>query len=138
MDGLETTYRNGPSVRTLRSCKTNQMPMRSSVSASRKALAAKLPMRFRVNMPWGCPPTTAILVREVESGRYPLNDVTLACAPASERKGWDWCCGKYCCGGPYEPPGGYVEEAMISNGIVISLGYFMEDIKQFYYYLAYN
>lgn len=47
----ENLKRNGPSVRTLRSCKTNQMPIRSSVSASRKALAAKLPMRFRVNMP---------------------------------------------------------------------------------------
>ena len=42
-----------PSVRTLRSCRMNQMPILSWVSWRRKALAARLPMRLRVNMPDG-------------------------------------------------------------------------------------
>jgi hypothetical protein len=47
-------YLNSPSVRTERSCSTNQMPIRSSGSVRRNAEAARLPMRFRVNMPVGC------------------------------------------------------------------------------------
>lgn len=31
----------------------NQMPIRFEVSSNRKALAARLPMRFRVYIPWG-------------------------------------------------------------------------------------
>src|SRR5947209_6882778 len=45
------SYRNCPSVRTLRSCKMNQMPILSPGSVRRKALADKLPMRFLVNIP---------------------------------------------------------------------------------------
>ncbi len=47
------TYRKVPSVRTERSCSTNQIPIRSSGSVSLNALAARLPIRFRVNIPWG-------------------------------------------------------------------------------------
>ena len=45
-----TTYRKLPSVLTLRSCKTNHIPMRFVGSVSRNALAASDPIRFRVNM----------------------------------------------------------------------------------------
>jgi hypothetical protein len=44
-------YRKFPSVRTLRSCRTNQIPLLSSGSVRRKALADKLPIKFLVNMP---------------------------------------------------------------------------------------
>lgn len=47
-------YRKQPSVRTERSCRTNQIPILSSGSVNLKAEAAKLPIRFRVNMPPGC------------------------------------------------------------------------------------
>jgi hypothetical protein len=53
-------YRKWPSVRTERSCRTNQMPIRSSGSVRRNAEADKLPIRFRVNMPVGCELLTGI------------------------------------------------------------------------------
>jgi hypothetical protein len=53
-------YRKWPSVRTERSCRTNQMPIRSSGSVRRKAEADKLPIRLRVNMPVGCELETGI------------------------------------------------------------------------------
>src|SRR5665213_1338606 len=43
--------RNQPSVRTLRSCSTNQMPSCFWRSFSLKALALKLPIRLRVYIP---------------------------------------------------------------------------------------
>lgn len=46
-----TTYRKLPSVRTDKSCKTNQNPTLPSVSFSRKAFTVRLPIKFRVNMP---------------------------------------------------------------------------------------
>lgn len=47
------TYRKFPSVLMLMSCSTNQMPILSWGSASLEALAARLPIRLRVNMPSG-------------------------------------------------------------------------------------
>lgn len=46
-------YLKRPSVLTLRSWRMNQIPILSDGSVRRKALAARLPMRFRVNMPCG-------------------------------------------------------------------------------------
>jgi hypothetical protein len=40
-----------PSVRTLKSCKINQIPFFSEGSVRRNALADKLPIKLRVNMP---------------------------------------------------------------------------------------
>ena len=51
--GGKEKYLNVPSVRTERSWSTNQMPIRSSGSVSLNALAARLPIRFLVNIPWG-------------------------------------------------------------------------------------
>ena len=51
--GRRFTYRNCPSVRTLRSCRMNQTPMAPVGSVSLKALTQRLPMRLRVNMPLG-------------------------------------------------------------------------------------
>lgn len=48
-----TIYLKHPSVRTLRSWRMNQIPILSWGSCRRKALAAKLPMRLRVNIPEG-------------------------------------------------------------------------------------
>lgn len=45
------THRKEPSVRTLRSCMTNQIPILSLVSCNLKALPAQLPIRFLVNIP---------------------------------------------------------------------------------------
>jgi len=45
--------RNWPSVRTERSWSTNQIPILSDGSVNLKALAARAPMRFRVNIPCG-------------------------------------------------------------------------------------
>lgn len=47
------TYRKFPSVLTLRSCSTNQIPILSFGSASLNALAERLPIRLRVNIPCG-------------------------------------------------------------------------------------
>ena len=47
------TYRNEPSVLTLRSCRMNQTPILLSGSVSLKALTQRLPIRFRVNIPLG-------------------------------------------------------------------------------------
>jgi len=49
----EKRSRKFPSVRTDKSCSTNQIPILSSGSVSLNALAARLPIRFRVNIPWG-------------------------------------------------------------------------------------
>jgi len=49
----EETYLNVPPVRTDRSCRTNQMPILSSGSVNLNALAARLPIKFRVNIPCG-------------------------------------------------------------------------------------
>src|SRR3569833_4240341 len=59
------TYRKFPSVRTLRSWRMNQMPILSWGAVRRKALAARLPMRFRVNMPcgWAAPPSGSLCAR---------------------------------------------------------------------------
>lgn len=46
-------YRKFPSVLMLMSCSTNQIPILSWGSASLEALAARLPIRLRVNMPCG-------------------------------------------------------------------------------------
>ena len=51
LQGGTETYLKWPSVLTLRSWSTNQMPILSLLSVSRKALAARLPMRLRVNIP---------------------------------------------------------------------------------------
>lgn len=53
-----------PSVRTLKSCKTNQIPILSPGSVRRNALAAKLPIRFLVNMPVGAVEETGSLARD--------------------------------------------------------------------------
>jgi hypothetical protein len=42
-----------PSVLTLKSCSTNQIPILSCGSVSRNALALRLPIKFLVNIPWG-------------------------------------------------------------------------------------
>ena len=44
-------YLKRPSVRTDRSCSTNQKPTFPSVSVRRKAFTVRLPIRFLVNMP---------------------------------------------------------------------------------------
>ena len=49
----KSAYRKFPSVRTDKSCSTNQIPILSSGSVSLNALAARLPIKFRVNIPWG-------------------------------------------------------------------------------------
>lgn len=49
----QETDRKFPSVLTLKSCNTNQMPIRSSGSVSLNAEAAKLPIKFRVYIPCG-------------------------------------------------------------------------------------
>lgn len=54
---IAKTYRKVPSVRTLKSCKINHTPILLSGSVKRKALALRLPIRFRVNMPPGPPET---------------------------------------------------------------------------------
>lgn len=46
----EGTYRKKPSVRTERSCSTNQYAFSPSTSASSEALTERLPMRLRVYM----------------------------------------------------------------------------------------
>ena len=50
---LSVTYRNDPSVRTLRSCNMNQTPIWLSGSVNLKALTQRLPIRFLVNIPLG-------------------------------------------------------------------------------------
>ena len=50
---LRVTYRNDPSVRTLRSCNMNQTPIWLSGSVNLKALTHRLPIRFLVNIPLG-------------------------------------------------------------------------------------
>lgn len=50
---LKVTYRNDPSVRTLRSCNMNQTPIWLSGSVNLKALTQRLPIRFLVNIPLG-------------------------------------------------------------------------------------
>jgi hypothetical protein len=47
----DKTHRNMPSVRTDRSCSTNQTPILSIGSVNRNALAERDPIKFRVNMP---------------------------------------------------------------------------------------
>lgn len=47
----EKRRRKLPSVRTLKSCKINQIPFFSDGSVRRNALADRLPIRLRVNMP---------------------------------------------------------------------------------------
>jgi hypothetical protein len=90
-EGEGDKYRKVPSVRTERSCKTNQIPILSSGSVSLKALAARLPIRFRVNIPWGAVLLTGTLwmgISEPENWRAPY---------------WLWevsCC----CGGGYSMP----------------------------------
>lgn len=58
------TYLKEPSVLTLKSCMTNQIPILSFVSCSLKALPAQFPIRFLVNIPWmlevGAPPIDSL------------------------------------------------------------------------------
>lgn len=63
-----------PSVRTLKSCKTNQMPILSPGSVRRNALAAKLPIRFLVNMPIGAVDEMGFLDRTTSFGPLPIID----------------------------------------------------------------
>ena len=68
----EGTYRKVPSVRTLRSCRMNQTPILFSGSVRRNALALRLPIRLRVNIPPG-PPETAgcVAAGDMEGGTWP-------------------------------------------------------------------
>ena len=54
LDEERISYRNEPSVLTLRSCRMNHTPKLFSGSVNLKALTQRLPIRFRVNIPLGC------------------------------------------------------------------------------------
>lgn len=60
-------YRKVPSVRTLRSCRINHTPILLSGSVNRKALALRLPIKFRVNIPPG-PPDTGCAAGDMDAG----------------------------------------------------------------------
>ena len=60
--GEDMAYRKLPSVLTERSWRINQTPILLSGSVSLKALALRLPIRFLVNMPEGCPCGCAVIV----------------------------------------------------------------------------